>query len=296
MATQETIVLQNGKFTVSGGDGEGFGGDVQELVNAIHKYTVTGFDELPLPKNNLVWKVESGNLTICILELEPALRRMSTLAPDSPLPYGPEATYQPRKLATPYVVMKVTFLHERIQSRVELFYRNAPLRSRDDKLYWSNLMNVSPHAYDCYAWVCTQYLRAERTPPGIAVGLDTLLHHLWGGGFNLSSEHHEGNSCWSKAVKEKVDPRVIDMDRWERESIANPRFVLDVNWKPVGVTVRQLIEKELNKAKSARNLGKTSEIVNVLTASRQPQPIPGLGLSTAASILAKIKAKKKAKK
>jgi hypothetical protein len=114
-------------------------------------------------------------------------------------------------------------------------------------------------------------LKTERPQLGVTAGLDALLHHLWGGGFNRSSEQHEGSSAFKKAGEDKIDPRVTDVDRWEQESIKNPRFVLDVKWKPVGVTVRKMIQEELDRHKAVRDLGRTGELVNLLSATRQPK-------------------------
>lgn len=269
VTTMEEILLSDETFEVRGGDGEPFSGKIGDLIEAVRKNSVVGFDKTPLPKHNLAWKVEAGPLTICIVELEPALRRLEWIDPKSPLLYGPEAVYTPRRLATPYVILKVPFLGGRMVSKAELFYRNRPLASLDDELYWSNLLNVSPHSYGCRAWICTQYLRRENPLPGVTPGLHALMHHLWGGGFNRSSEQHEGSSAFKKAGEEKVDPRVTDVVRWEKESVKNPRFVLDVNWKPAGVTVGRLIQEELDRHKAVRNLGRTGELVNALSAMRK---------------------------
>ena len=168
--------------------------------------------------------------------------------PTAPLPFGPTATSQPRRLATPFVVLKVPFRRKRVVPRVELFYRNAPLTSASGpggELHWPNLLNVSPNAHGCVAWLCTQFLDRELNGRGIVAGLDAVCHHLWGGPFNLSSEVHEAQSAFSKARDEGVDPRVTDVDRWEEESIRDPRFILDVPWRSTGLNVKKLIVAEL---------------------------------------------------
>jgi hypothetical protein len=218
--------------------------------------------------DNLKWKITSGPLTVCIVELKPQLRRLVVIDPASAAPFGPEAIYRERRLAFPYVVLKVPFFKGKIVGRVELFYRNQPLRDLGDELHWSNLLNVSPRAYGCVAWLCTQYLAHERPAPGITAGLDAVIHHLFGGGFNLSSERHEGQSCFSKAKADQIDPRVTDLDRWESESLRDPRFVLQVEWKPVGLTVRQLVETELKLAGVAPQLSNSAELVSVLLSHR----------------------------
>ena len=97
-----------------------------------------------------------------------------------------------------------------------------------------------------------------------------MLNHLWGGGFNRSSEQHEGSSAFKKAGDDKVDPRVTDVDLWEKECIKDPRFILKVSWKPVGVTIRQLIQEELTRHKAVRDLSRTKELVNLLSTTRKP--------------------------
>ncbi len=272
VSTLEEILLHGNQFEVRGGDGEPFQGVTQDLLNVVLKHSVIGFDEVPLPKNNLLWKVVAGPLTVCIVELEPAFRMLRWIQPESLIPFGPEAEYANRRLATPYVILKVPFLNGTIIPRAELFYRNRPLTHADEELYWPNLLNVSPNSYDCRSWICTQYLRRERPQPGVTPGLNALLHHLWGGGFNRSSEQHEGSSAFKKANEDNLDSRVTDVIRWEQESINNPRFVLDVQWKPAEVTVRQLIQEELNFHNVTRDLSQAGELVNLLSATRKPKP------------------------
>jgi hypothetical protein len=266
MADRERIILQGTEARVTGGDGASVETSLDNFVGAVEQASVRGLDAEALA-DNVKWKVTSGPLTVCIIEQKPQLRRFKWIEANSPAPLGPQAKYKDRRLATPYVVLKVPFLRGAIVPRVELFYRNEPLRRLDDALCWSNLLNVSPNAYNCVAWVCTQYLAHEKAAPGTTGALDALMHHVLGlGGWNLSSELHEGKSAWSKAKEDGIDKRVTDVDRWEAESVRDPRFVLKVKWKPVGLTVGQLLEKELGLHGTARKLNTTAELVNVLLA------------------------------
>jgi len=131
---------------------------------------------------------------------------------------------------------------------VEVFYRSEPVRKLNGSggaLFWPNLLNVSPHSNDCTSWFCTQYLGREQMGRGIEAGLHAVVNHLWGGSFNLSSEHHEGQSAFGKAVQDGLPPEVTDLDQWEAASRADPRFVLNVPWRKAGLTIRGLIEAEL---------------------------------------------------
>lgn len=263
----ERIILEGKEALVTGGDGSETRAEISSLVGALQQTSVQGLDGEALA-DNLKWKVTSGPLTVCVVELKPQLRRIMVIEADSPMPFGPEGNYREHRLAFPFVILKVPFLKGKVVGRVELFYRNEPLRDLGDELCWPNLLNVSPHAYGCVAWLCTQYLRQERPAPGITAGLDAVIHHLFGGGFNLSSEMHEGLSCFSKARADRIDARVTDLDRWEAESLLDPRFVLQVEWKPVGLSVRQLIETELKFCGAARQPTTSAEVVSALMSHR----------------------------
>jgi hypothetical protein len=274
----ERLIIENDQVRLSAnGEVTQCAATVDDWIGRVHYHSVHGMTDEPLP-DNVKWLVTCGSSQICIVELKPEIRRIMWLdEKNSPVPFGPEALVRERRLATPYVILKVPFGRGKVLGRVEVFYRNEPLRSMDGPggaLYWANLLNVSPHAYNCTAWFCTQYLSAEMPRAGLQAGLHAVTNHLWGGSFNRSSEAHEGASTFSKAVQEKVDPRVIDVDRWEAESDKDPRFVLTVPWKPVGLTVRELIEKELTLQKVWPQHFDAAALANHLLRAAKPVPQP----------------------
>lgn len=242
-----------------------------DVIGAIQSEGVKGLTEEPL-RECVRWRVECNSWLVYILELKPALRWIRWIDPSSPIPFGTEATYRDFRLATPYVILKVPFQQGKVASRCEVFYRNEPIVDLDSELFWCNLLNVSPNAYGCTAWFCTQYLgtqlekasRRRAKPRTESQQLDAVLAHLWGGGFNRSSEHHEGKSCFSKAAEDKLDARVRDVEGWQRASVEDPNFVLKVRWKPTGLTVRKLISSQLASFQLPRDLAETGELINVL--------------------------------
>jgi hypothetical protein len=244
----EQIVIEGREARLNNSDGAQCSADLDDWLEQLDHYCIRGMDDEPIP-DNVKWLVSCGRLQIAIVELKPALRRVLWIDERaSPVPFGPEAIVRPRRLATPYVVLKAPFLRGRVIPRVEVFYRNEPLRSLDGPggaLLWPNLLNVSPNSHGCTAWFCTQYLGAERLPPGLTAGLHAVVSHLWGGGFTRSSEFHEGQSAFGKAVQDGLPPEATDLDRWEAASVADPRFVLGIPWRDAELTVRKLIEAEL---------------------------------------------------
>jgi hypothetical protein len=240
---QETVSITNGE----GGNGQQ-SAPVESWLRQVTRNALRGLTKEPLA-DNVKWLVSCGVVDVVIVQLDPALRAVQWIAPNSPAPFGPKATVRQRRLATPYVILKVPFRKKRIQQRVDVFYRNEPLQSASGpggELYWPNLLNVSPNAHDCLSWFCTQFLEQEGPLQGLRRGLDAVTHHLWGGHFNLSSEAHEGLSTFGKAREDGVDPRVTDVDRWEAESITDPRFVLSVDWRSTGMDVYRLVLSELS--------------------------------------------------
>jgi len=269
----ERITIEGREASLTSDEAETHTTPVASLVEGIAEATVRGLSPEPLP-DNVKWFVQCGQLVVCIVELTPELRWIKWLAEDSPQPFGPEAVYTERRLATPYVVLKVPFCGGHLVPRVEVFFRNERLQNlagEGGALCWPNLYNVSVNAYHCTAWYCSQYLAVRRRRATIEASLDAVVHHLFGGGFNASSEFHEGLSTFGLCVKENVDPRVTDVARWEEESQRDPRFVLDVQWKPTGLTVRQLIDRELRFHRIVAIPNSAQAIGNILLRKTKPK-------------------------
>jgi hypothetical protein len=246
---------------------------LEQFVEGIVESTVRGLSPEPLP-DNVKWCVECHSLSIYIVQLTPQVRWIKWLDDNSPEPYGPGAVYAEHRLATPYVVLKVPFWGPRIVPRIEVFYRNRPLESLDGDggaLFWPNLYNVSVNAYRCTAWYCSQHLPEARVRTKVQAGLNAVVHHLFGGGFNASSEAHEGLSTFGLCVQEKLDPRITDVQRWAEATRKDPRFVLGVEWKPTGLTVKDLIERELKFHKLSARPQNTQALGTILLRKAKPK-------------------------
>lgn len=262
----EIITIEDKQVQLRDGASDVHTMPVEAFVKGVSDSTLHGMTDEPIP-DSTKWLVRCASLVVCILQLTPELRWMKWLADNSPQPYGPEAVYTDRRLATPYVILKVPFWGRRLLPRIELFYRNQALTTLDGEggaLYWPNLYNVSVNAYNCTAWYCSQYLRERRTLVGIAEGCDAVVHDFAGGKFNASSEHHEGLSTFGLCAQQRVDPRVTDVARWEAESQRDPKFVLGVKWKSTGLTVKGLLERELAFSRVAPLAQNAQALGNIL--------------------------------
>lgn len=243
-------------LTISGKrlQGDGFGMAIAAVSDAMAENAIKGVREEPFPSGCL-WRIDAGDASVLILQLEPALRLMKIAANEG----SSAKNYQDMRLATPFVILKVPLKGGVVQNTAELFYRNEPARSIDDELFWSNLLNVSPNSYGVLAWVCTQFLWNVLKDKSFGYKpvdkgkyreidqVDALVKHIFDGGFNRSSEGHEGASCFSKACDRLKDGRVTDFARWQTESVKDPTFMTTVKWEPTGITIRQLIDKTLKQ-------------------------------------------------
>ncbi|MCH7687940.1 MAG: hypothetical protein IH899_14880, partial [Planctomycetes bacterium] len=97
------------------------------------------------------------------------------------------------------------------------------------------------------AWICTQHLR--RSPEmSWTQQLTALVDHSWNGGFNRSSEHHEGAS-WYKC-SEGVHPELHPIERWEAATTNSEAFGVSVPWKEAELPVGEIIERIFTEQRS----------------------------------------------
>jgi hypothetical protein len=192
---------------------------------------------------------------LVVHQLPPHVRQFRWIAADSPVPYGPGTQYRKVRLSIPYTVTFAVYLQNGdwlyLGASNELYFRNEPLRSRADRVGYPALLNLSRIATPQRerAWICTQYLDCPEEADWTGQ-LQALLEHVWNGGFNLSSEDHEGASWFG--LSRDVHPDLRTVERWEKATAANDAFALGVPWKPVPLNVGQLMECQLEECQQAQ--------------------------------------------
>lgn len=196
-----------------------------------------------------------GNIVVLVWERCPNITRLSWIRPDSPQPYGTGATYQFVRIALPYLVIMGVFAVDGkgmpwLLCKDECFFRNEPIRSLDDELLFPGLLNCSkfnPQEGNPLSWICTQYLKRNKgmssKDPGVRLcaSFEAVRYCLLETSFNLSSEHHEGNSWYG--ASHGVDPRIHPIENWVAETQKDPLFVLSVPWLKTGHSVKQAVER-----------------------------------------------------
>jgi hypothetical protein len=226
----------------------------------------------------------AGRTTIWVCELPPNVYGLKWVTGDSPSQYGPGTTYRTVRLALPYVVLVAVFTpaennHVQLSRVNECFFRNAPLTSLDDELFYPALLNCSKFAPPDgrpLSWVCTQYvnygaLARERDPAQrFRAGLEALRHCLFETGFNYSSEHHEASSWFSES--RQVDPRLHTVEAWERASAKDRCFPLEVSWLKTGHTVGQVLDRIFRNVGAARQTYPNATALARLIVNHKPPP------------------------
>jgi hypothetical protein len=239
----DQLLIENGKAVLTTEEGQRLERSEEQLLGMLRGEFVPPWGTSALPDGVKFYDWRPPTLVV-VHQTPPHVRQVRWIAPDSPEPYGDEATYRKLRLSLPYVVTIAVYEENGtlcLTARNELYFRNEPLRSLGDRLSYPALLNVSrvEHPLRESAWICTQYLNS---PDGAdwAGQLQALLEHTFNGGFNLSSEHHEGASWYG--LSESVHVDLHPVERWQQASAADDVFALRVPWKPVPLTVGEVVE------------------------------------------------------
>jgi hypothetical protein len=241
MADQLTI--QNGKVLLITEEGQEVQRTEAQLVDMLRGEFLPPLGDVALPDGVkfVEWRPP---LLLVVHQQPPHVRQFRWIANDSPARFGPGTVYRKVRLSIPYAITFALYAQQNgrlfLVGNNELYFRNQPLRNRSDRLGFPALLNVSRMRAPKRerTWICTQFLRWGPEADWTAQ-LQALLEHTWNGGFNLSSEDHEGAS-WYGASK-GVHPDLHPIEKWEAASAANDAFALGVTWKPVPLDVGEVI-------------------------------------------------------
>ena len=218
-----------------------------------------------------------GKAVVWVHQTPPRVASLRWIARDSPRPYGPGARYRDVTVALPYVIVLAVFAPGpdgllQLGGVNECFFRNDPLASLDDPVFYPALLNCSKFPNPAgrpLAWICTQYLprdgfaREADESRRMRLGLKELLRCLFDTGFNLSSEHHEGNSWYQ--LSSRADPRLATIEAWQEATTQDPLFALTVPWLPTDLSVRQVVDRTFTNLKAqAPPLASAADLARVV--------------------------------
>jgi hypothetical protein len=218
---------------------------------------------------------------ILVHQTPPQVYSFRWIAEGSAAEFGPGTTYRTVRLALPYVIVLAVFGGTprgvpQLSQRSECFFSNVPLEKQglDTPMSYPALLNCSKIPDDgehALSWICTQHLPPQefggrRTlDASLRDGLGALLRHLLESGFNRSSEHHEGASGFGASVEAAIDPRIANVESWEKATADNPLFVLEVPWLPTGKTLGEVVARVGKPGRGrARTFTSASDIARLM--------------------------------
>lgn len=249
----DQLLIENGKVVLTTEEGQRMQRPEGRLLDMLRNEFVPPLGDTALPDGVKLYEWRPPLLLI-VHQLPPHVHQVRWIADDSPARFGPGTIYRKVRLSLPYTITFALYAQQGevlfLVGNNELYFRNEPLRSRSDRLGYPALLNVSridtPKRER--AWICTQYM--EWPPDADWTGqLQALLDHTWNGGFNFSSEHHEGASWYG--MSQGVHPDLHPVERWEQASAANDAFALGVPWKPATLNVGEIADALLEEQQQA---------------------------------------------
>jgi hypothetical protein len=199
------------------------------------------------PHVRLMVERGGGRVVGVVVEMPPGPRLVKWIADGSSDDYGPGASYVTRELSFPWVVLVVVFGGGELTGFQQAFFRNAPLASVDDELFFTCLLNCAnaPGYGQQESWVCLANLRRNLERMAWPERIRTVTEHVWHAAFNRSSEIHEGNSHFSTAGE--IDSRLSSSLAWEAATRENPYFTLGLPWRPaprrLGATLAAMLDQ-----------------------------------------------------
>jgi hypothetical protein len=247
----DTLTIEHHAVTLTTEEGQTIRAEDSCLEEMIRQEVLPPLGDEALPDGVKFFEYHEPFFVV-VHQLPPHVRRLRWITSDSPAAFGPEATYRSVRISIPYVITFAVFYRcargLAIAPMNELYFRNEPLRSRDDPLGFPALLNISAISAPARwrSWICTQYLQTSSKSPWTQQ-LSALLEHTWNGGFNLSSEQHEGASWYGKSQDVHADLHPVE--RWESATTRNEAFALTVPWKPVEMNVGQLMSQILRECR-----------------------------------------------
>jgi hypothetical protein len=247
----DRLVLDQGKAIITTEEGRSLERTEDQLVDMLRKEILPPLNGTALP-DGIKFMEWRAPFMLVVHQLPPHVRQFRWIANDSPQQFGPGTTYRKVRLSIPYSITFALYFERGgklyLAGSNELYFRNEPLRSKSEKLCYPALLNISRIATPKRqrSWICTQYLRHPKNGDWTAQ-LSALLDHTWNGGFNRSSEHHEGASWYGES--KGVHPDLHPVEKWEAATAKDEAFALRVPWKPAALALADLMDCMLEECK-----------------------------------------------
>lgn len=182
----------------------------------------------PISLGHIAARMQKGNRSAVAVQLPPAIRSF-VYTPDSRV----------YRVAMPHIVMLIQLIGEAVDAvstgnkvGIYLYYRNRPVDSLDDELFFSNMPNIYANGQVCWG--------TDRIPLDAPLGRKVEM--VIDGFFRSNFNQHELGEQWRPAVSE-IAGHPQTFEEWETRSAEDPTFVLALPWRPAGINLRQALER-----------------------------------------------------
>ena len=190
--------------------------------------------DFPILPPGTRWFGRDEHTTVLVLEEGPRRRRIKVnLAGEGETP-----DFRFFHLAFPYILYVIIFRQGSFEE-MKIFYRPSPLEGLDDKLFFSNLLNVQATAGRRSENRACLRPKPDLGGKDLSSAAPALIDHFWSTDFNRDIEEN----CFDRARRR--DPRLEDLKVWEDASTADPFFPLRIPWEILEDSLGDLIQHML---------------------------------------------------
>ena len=204
----------------------------------------------------------NGRTTAVVIEMPPGPRQVRWISERAHDPV--DGKLDKRRLSFPWVVLVVVFSEGELTNVQQAFFRTAPLATVDDRLCYTNLLNVA-RGYNQESWFCLFNLPRSLARLGWDERVRAVTDHFWQAAYTKSADEAEGNSFWSTTLG--LDPRLESPVTWERATEENPYFALEVAWRPAPHTLRETLGHMLDLVAPWQPIERTEQLATLMQQS-----------------------------
>ena len=237
MATRTQLVIEGNLVTKKSIEsGTDYNGSSWEKVSTVKSIEINSWLEEvmrlrggqtftpQLTQGHLLAFKSEGVREVAVIEFRPAVRRIIEIIDD---PYNEHA----RLVSFPWVYLVIRFYNGAV-SNMYVFYRNTQVENINAEMHLPNLPNVYD---DCS--ICTGEISGLRSGWDLSNKLDWLVNQFFDSVFNtdLLSNH------WKPCCLLNDHPQTFA--DWEAKSKTDPKFILRINWRPLGKTLQQILDE-----------------------------------------------------
>jgi hypothetical protein len=221
---------------------------------------------VPVLPDNTKFYTKIANRTAVVIEHKPQVRSLvfsRALLDGCPdrgsLSDSDRLSGMPCAVSLPYIVFTISFVENQFHE-LRVNYRTQPLRSLNDKLYYTNLPNFSNgDSKCCLGSMYSQEVLATMRSQSVAEQVDRVIQSFYESVFNTDY------SDYYKHATQTV-PQLKTLRHWIENTRRDPAFMLKVSFKP-HTTLKELLNKCVGGTQAIGTIGLSNSISSEIEAA-----------------------------